>query len=103
MAVQLIWSPQAIEDIQAIAEYIAKDSPFYAESAVTKIYDKAQHLKEFPQMGRVVPETATDAIREIFVYHYRIIYEIHEQHVNILTVLHGNRMFDEKTIKNHVR
>ena len=32
MDYKLIWSPQAIEDIQAIAEYIARDSTIYAES-----------------------------------------------------------------------
>jgi toxin ParE1/3/4 len=34
MDYKLIWSPQAIEDIEAIAEYIARDSTTYAESTV---------------------------------------------------------------------
>ncbi len=38
MDYKLIWSPQAIEDIEAIAEYIARDSITYAESTVEQIF-----------------------------------------------------------------
>ena len=38
MDYKLIWSPPAIEDIKAIAEYIARDSAFYAESTVERIF-----------------------------------------------------------------
>ena len=31
------WSPEATEDLESIAEYIARDSEFYARSVVSKI------------------------------------------------------------------
>ena len=33
----LSWSPEAIEDLESIAEYIEKSSAFYARAIVTKI------------------------------------------------------------------
>lgn len=38
MDFKLIWSPQAIEDIKAIAEYIGRDSNIHAESTVKRIF-----------------------------------------------------------------
>ena len=31
------WSPEAIEDLESIAEYIARDSDFYARAVVSKV------------------------------------------------------------------
>jgi plasmid stabilization system protein ParE len=37
MAHRVVWSPQALADVEAIAEYIEKDSPFYARAVVAKV------------------------------------------------------------------
>jgi addiction module RelE/StbE family toxin len=95
MDYKLIWSPQAIEDIQAIAEYIARDSTFYAESTVERIFQAPERLIQFPKLGRIVPEKNDEAIREIFVFQYRMIYEIAESEIHILTVVHGKRIIEE--------
>jgi toxin ParE1/3/4 len=39
MDTRVSWSPEALEDVDAIAAYIAKDSPFYASAVVQKILD----------------------------------------------------------------
>ena len=95
MDYKLIWSPQAIEDIAAIAEYIARDSTFYAESMVERIFQAPERLMQFPKLGRVVPEKNDESIREIFVFQYRIIYEIAVSEIHILTVVHGKRIIED--------
>ena len=95
MDYKLIWSPQAIEDIKAIAEYIARDSSIYAESTVERIFQAPERLIQFPKLGRIVPEKNDEAIREIFVFQYRIIYEILASEVHILTVVHGKRIIED--------
>jgi len=35
-------------------------------------------IKNFPSRGRSVPEVGDDNIRELFVYNYRVIYQIQE-------------------------
>jgi len=36
---QIRWTAQAIEDIDAISEYIARDSKYYAKIFAAKIFD----------------------------------------------------------------
>jgi toxin ParE1/3/4 len=94
MARSVVWSPRAIDDVEAIAAYIAQDSEAYAASVVRVILSKARNLAEFPHIGRVVPELDDPTIREIFAYSYRIIYEITDSEVTIATVVHGSRMLE---------
>ena len=98
MDYKLIWSPDALDDIEAIGDYISRDSEFYAESTVLKIYEAPQNLVNFPKLGRVVPEVGDEDIRELFVFQYRIIYEIKCNEIHILTVLHGKRLLDKDQI-----
>ena len=37
MDLKVDWSPEAVEDLESIAEYIGRDSEFYARGVVTKI------------------------------------------------------------------
>jgi toxin ParE1/3/4 len=98
--VSIIWIQQAIDDLNQIAEYIAKDSPKYADLTVDKIFDKTQILKEFPQIGRIVPEIGKDNIRELIEGNYRILYEIiNDEHIEILTVHHSARIIKPDKIK----
>lgn len=89
----LTWSHSALTDIDEIAEYIHRDSPFYASVVVEKIQNRTKELPAQPRSGRMVPEVRSDTIREVFVYDYRLIYEIAEaqQKVIMLAVLHGRR------------
>ena len=34
---QVVWAPQAIEDVEAIRAYVARDSPHYANLVVERI------------------------------------------------------------------
>ena len=68
MAYRLTWSPEAVEDVESIAVYIARDSSFYAQSVVNKILEVSRNIQEYPFMGRVVPEFNSVAIRERLVY-----------------------------------
>ena len=39
MAYRVVWSAKAVEDVEAIATYIARDSPFYAAAVVQKLVE----------------------------------------------------------------
>ena len=87
------WSPEAIEDVESIAQYINRDSKFYAHATVSKIIDFSDSLAKFPRMGRVVPEFNDVKIREWLVYSYRLVYKIESTHILILAVIHDKRSF----------
>lgn len=94
MAIEVAWSPAAIEDVESIAAYIDRDSPSYARSVVDRILGVATTLAEFPERGRVVPEIGQAAIRERFVYSYRIVYRVEPARILIVAVLHGRRLIE---------
>ena len=94
MAHIVVWSPRAIDDVDAIAAYIADDSEAYAASVVRALLAKARRLSEFPYIGRIVPEFGEDAIREVFAYSYRIIYEIEGDEITIAVIIHGKRLLE---------
>jgi toxin ParE1/3/4 len=68
MAYTVIWSPRALDDVEAIASYIARDSAAYASAVVAKIIKTTRTLRRFPFSGRVVPEFQDENFRERLVY-----------------------------------
>ncbi len=92
MAHGVVWSPRAIADVEAIASYIASDSPSYAAAVVRRIVGTTRTLAEFPLSGRKVPEFEDESIRELIAYSYRIIYVVEQGEVLIAAVIHGRRM-----------
>ena len=91
---KLIWSPDALQDVDEIAEYISRDSAYYAQRVVEQIIGAAEILPYQPQLGRVVPELGSPAVRERFVYSYRLIYAVRASELHILAVIHGKRLLE---------
>jgi plasmid stabilization system protein ParE len=94
MDLEVRWSPEATEDLEAIAEYIGRDSEYYARAVVSVMLSVSRNIGEFPLIGRTVPETADENIRERFVYSYRLIYRIEPKRVLIVAVVHGKRLLE---------
>jgi len=92
MDLEVRWSPEAIEDLEAIAEYIARDSVYYARTVVSEMFLASRNVVEFPLIGRTVPEIDDENIRERFVYNYRLIYRIEPKGILIVAVIHGKRL-----------
>ena len=92
MASRVIWSKPAWSNLEAAAEYIAKDSPRYAAALIREAREAARSLKEFANRGRVVPEENDVAVRELFISSYRLIYRIRETQVEIVAFLHQSRI-----------
>ncbi len=93
MALKIKWTTYALEDINSIAEFIAKDSEYYAIVQVERFFQQVLILETHPNAGRRVPEIDRDDIREIIEGNYRIIYKIYSKsHIDILTVHHSSRL-----------
>jgi len=94
MARRIVWSPEAIEDIESIARYISRDSEWYAQAVTSKFIALAGSLASLAERGRVAPEIQDPAILERFAYSYRLIYRIEVDRVTIAAVLHGKRLLE---------
>jgi addiction module RelE/StbE family toxin len=93
------WTPQSLEDIEAIANFITRDSSYYARMFTIKVFEAVDRLELFPESGRVVPELNRKEIREVIIGNYRIIYKIRGESVEILTVYHSSRLLDVNEIE----
>jgi toxin ParE1/3/4 len=92
MAYQVIWSSEAIGDIEAIASYIARDSPSYAAAMVRKLLEEIRQLSNDPFAGNHVFESDETNLREVLTYSYRVIYQIEEETVIVTTVVHSKAL-----------
>ena len=88
------WTPQAADDLEAITNFIAADSPQYARLFAMDALVAVERLADFPDSGRVVPELKDPANREILFGSYRIVYRVKGDLVEVLTVYHGARLLD---------
>jgi len=88
---KVIWSRRALLDVKHIRDYIAQDSPAYAQPFVERLLHATRHLPEFPHSGRAMPEAENLRIREVMYQGYRIIYRLCSDAIEIVMVVHGSR------------
>lgn len=88
---QVIWAPSALDDIEAIADFIARDSLYHASLFVNRVFEISNRLREFPLSGRLIPEINDQSCREIIYGSYRIMYRIENSDIWITGVVHGAR------------
>lgn len=96
MAFEVKWTAQAIDDLLSIAEFISRDSAYFAQVQVEKLFGRASILETHPKAGRVVPELTQENLRELIEGNYRIIYRIYsEDRIDIVTVHHSSRLLGD--------
>jgi len=76
-----------------IGLFISRDSPERARRFVEELVRESETLAKNPRIGRVVPEISNPAIREIIHKNYRLVYRLRKDHIEILTVFEGHRLF----------
>jgi toxin ParE1/3/4 len=91
----IVWSPEAIQDLISLRAYIAEDSPAGARRIVARILHDVEHLlPDNPQMGRPgrVPGT-----RELVIPQtpYIVPYRVQRATLQILRVFHGARRWPD--------
>ncbi len=86
------WSPRAIQDLDEICEYISKGSPRYAMTFAQRLVKIVERLPDHPLAGSVVPEYASSDLRERFLHSYRIVYRLHGDRIELVTICHGARL-----------
>ena len=91
---EVIWTEQALDDLDSILSFIARDSSDYAALTALRIIGATDMLSAFPESGRIVPEIGREDLREIIVQNFRVIYRVGEERIEVLTVHHGARSFE---------
>lgn len=90
----VVWIDKALNDLKLIGNYIAQDNPDAAYHALTKIKASADTLGYSPFLGRA---GRVESTRELSVTNlpYILAYEVSEQDIRILAVLHTSRKWPQ--------
>jgi toxin ParE1/3/4 len=96
---ELVWSPQALADVDEIRAHIALDSRSYADLTAQRIMATVERLKTFPDSGRVVPERQLPEVREVIAGRFWIVYRRKAHIVEIVTVFRGSREFPDQALQ----
>ena len=89
------WTNEAEKWLRDIHDYIAQDNPTAAQRVVSAIYEKAQLLKDFPEIGYKYRTESEGEIRILLYGHYRIAYLIRNKNlIDILGIFHGAMEID---------
>jgi addiction module RelE/StbE family toxin len=91
---KVIWSPTALADLEALMEYIAKDSPLTAVRFGDRLIERVDQLALHPSSGSFVPEIEGKVYREIYQANYRIIYRVQGDAVYLVALRHAAKLLD---------
>ncbi|MDQ1303233.1 MAG: toxin ParE1/3/4, partial [Pseudomonadota bacterium] len=62
---QVIWTEPALNDLDAIADYIAVENPLAAAALVQRVFGHIEQLEAHPESGPRVPELKRSRYRQI--------------------------------------
>ncbi|MBI2910595.1 MAG: type II toxin-antitoxin system RelE/ParE family toxin [Chloroflexi bacterium] len=86
---EIEWTDEALHWLEDIFQYIAADNPSAAARTVRGIYERAQDLARFPEIGyRYLPSPRH--VRILPYGHYRIAYLVKDDgNVDVLGIFHS--------------
>ena len=85
---KIIWTEEAVEQLEAIVTYVSVYDPAAAERLARRLLELADSLADFPHRGR----DAGDGRREMtVVWPYVLRYRVEDDRVYILRIRHGAR------------
>ena len=88
-----IWSPRSLRDLETIHARISEDSPRWASLVVQRLIAAAERARDFPRVGRVVPEVGDPDLREIIVRPFRLVYRVStEERLEVVTVFRASQL-----------
>lgn len=91
----LFWTREAIQDREAIYNYIEADNPVAALALDELMSEKAARLQDHPALGR---PGRVDGTRELVVSsHYFLIYDQDGADIRVLRVLHTSRQWPPRS------
>ena len=87
---KILYTHQAIGDLERLYQFIAKHSPNAATEISTKIKQAIKRLLDFPMLGKEIKSTEkSPSIRDLITGNYIIRYALLKHEIHILRVWHG--------------
>ncbi len=96
-----VLSPDALQDLQDIWDYVALDNINAADRLEDEFFDAFEKLARRPRMGHTRRDLTERDVRFWPTSSYLIVYREHLKALQILAVLHGARDIPEVMRKRH--
>lgn len=96
---RVIWAEPALQDLDAIADYIALDNPNAAKKLVKRVFEKVDLLVNFPNTGTRPRELKGTPYRKLTIKPLIVYYRVEKNAVFIVHVVRGERKFSVKRIQ----
>lgn len=91
---ELVWTPEAIQDRDVIYDHIEADKPAAALALDELFSEKAARLSDYPSLGRLGRVATTRDTRELVTHqNYILVYDLDGDLVRVLRVLHAARQW----------
>jgi toxin ParE1/3/4 len=100
---EVVWAEPALNDLDAIADYIALDDPTAARLLVQKIFEHVSHLQNHPRLGSKPQELKGWRYRQIVEPPCRIFYREDSGRVLILHVTRSERLLRPELLGSRER
>lgn len=93
---KVVWSAQALQHLESVRQYIAKDLDLNATLVAKRILESVELLQTQPGMGRPGRITGT---RELVVQNtsYVIHYRVRRNVLELIAVFHGRQRWPKKS------
>lgn len=88
---QVIWTEPALNDLDAIADYIAVENPIAAAALVQRVFAHMEQLEAHPESGPRVPELKRSRYRQIVEPPCRVFSRFDGKKVFILYVMRSEQ------------
>lgn len=98
---EVIWTEPALNDLDAIAEYISLDKPHAASRLVRRVFAHVELLTAHPELGSRIRELAPNSrYRQIVEAPCRIFYRYDKRArlVYVLGVMRGEKLFQKRLL-----
>jgi toxin ParE1/3/4 len=100
---EIIWSRPALNDLDAIADFIALESPIAAAQLVQRVFAHVGQLADHPESGSRPQELRRSRYRQIVEPPCRVFYRYDGKSVFILHVMRSERLLRKKQLATRAR
>jgi plasmid stabilization system protein ParE len=97
-----VLSPEALQDLQDVWDYIAADNATAADALEDKFFEAFEQLGRRPRIGHLRADLTNRDVRFWLVESYLIVYRIIPKMIQIVAVLHGARDIPEIIQRRHI-
>jgi toxin ParE1/3/4 len=97
---QVIWTEPALNDLDAIADYIAIENPVAAAEVVQRVFGHVEQLEAHPESGTRPPELKRSRYRQLVEPPCRVFYRYDGEKALVLFVTRSEQLLRKSLLQS---